>query len=177
VAITAGQKLRVSDLTGTSSGGSGGVTGGNTVRMAGDVTVNNTTSLTDMTGLSVAVVAGATYKFDAWVMYTSLSTPDFKIQPSSPASTVGYWSLAGYGRDVAPAADTGLGGVHIVADIATSLTVAGDATGTLRMACRAAGYFTTVGAGTFVLRMGQRTANASNTVARTGSWLDVVRIA
>jgi hypothetical protein len=138
--------------------------------------VNNTTTFTDATGLSVAVVAGATYKFDAWLMYTSGSTPDFKITPSAPASTTGYWSLVGYGRDVAPAADTGLGGVHVVADIGTSLTVAGDATGALRMSCRAAGYFTTTGAGTFVLRVAQRTATASNTVIRTGSWLDVVRI-
>jgi hypothetical protein len=172
--IVAGGKLRVSDLTGTSGGGSAG--GGNTVIMVADVTVNNTTSFTDATGLSVAVVAGATYKFDAWCQYTSLNTPDFKIGLSVPASTTGYWSMAGYGRDVAPSADAGVGVHYVTVDLATSLTVAGDATGTLRMSCRPSGFFTTTAAGTFVLRLAQRTANASNTTIRAGSWLTVERV-
>ncbi len=170
---TAGQKLRVSDLSGT--GGSTGVTS-NTVIMSGDVTVNNSTTFTDATGLSVAVVASATYKWDGWLMYTATSTPDLKISPSSPSGTTGYWSLSGFGRDVSPAIDTGAGATFMVADIGTSLTVAGDSAGTARIACRATGHFTTTTAGTFKLRVAQRTANASNTVLKAGSWMDVVRI-
>jgi hypothetical protein len=175
MAFTAGQKLRVSDLSGTGGGGSTGVLS-STVIMSGDVTANNTTTFTDATGLSVSVIASATYKFDAWLMYNSIAAADFKITPSSPASTTGYWSMSGYGRDVSPAIDVGAGAQFFVADIGTSLTVAGTTAGTERIACRAQGYFTTTTAGTFKLRMAQRSATVSNTVLRTGSWMDVVRI-
>jgi hypothetical protein len=153
------------------------VVASNTVIMSGDVTVNNTTTFTDATGLSVAVLASATYRWDAWLMYTSTAAPDFKITPSSPTGTTGYWNLAGYGRDVSPVIDTGAGAQFMVADIGTALTVAGDSGGTARIACRAAGFFTTsTPAGTFKLRMAQRTATAVNTVIKAGSWLDVVRV-
>lgn len=174
MSYVAGQKLRVSDLTG---GGGGGVIGGSRVIMGADVTVNNTTSFTDATGLSVSVEANATYAFDGWMLYTSGNTPDFKAQPSGPAGTTGDWSLIGYGRDVAPAADTGSGSLWIAADIGTALTVAGEATGALKLAALVRGRFVTSSSGTFKLRIGQRTAAASNTIARAGSWLDVVRIA
>lgn len=178
MAFTAGQKLRVSDLSGTGSSG-GGSTGilSSTKIMSGDVTVNNSTSFTDATGLSVSVVASATYRWDAWLMYTGTSTPDFKISPSSPTGTTGYWNLTGYGRDISGVIDTGGGATFMVADIGTSLTVGGDSAGTARIACRAAGYFTTsTTSGTFKLRVAQRTATAVNTVLKTGSWLDVVRV-
>jgi hypothetical protein len=177
MAFSAGQKLRVSDLSGTASGGGGGVVTSNTVIMSGDVTVNNTTTFTDATGLSTAVLASATYRWDTWLMYTGTATPDLKITPSSPSGTTGYWNLTGYGRDVSGAIDTGGGATFMVADIGTSLTVGGDSGGTARIACRAAGFFTTsTTAGTFKLRVAQRTATAVNTVLKAGSWLDVVRV-
>jgi hypothetical protein len=177
MAITAGQKLRVSDFSGTAGGGGGAIVTSNTVIMSGDVTVNNTTTFTDATGLSVAVLASATYRWDAWLMYTGTATPDFKITPSSPTGTTGYWNLVGYGRDVSGVIDTGGGATFMVADIGTSLTVGGDSGGTARIACRASGFFTTsTTAGTFRLRVAQRTATAVNTVLRAGSWLDVVRV-
>lgn len=175
MAFVAGQKLRVSDLSGTAGGGA--ATGGNTVFAAANVTVNNSTSFVDATGLSVPVVAAATYKFDGWILYSSIAAADFKIQPSSPSATVGDWSMTGYGRDVSPAADTGLGGLWLAADIGTSLTTAGDSTGTAPLVCRVSGLFVTTNDGTFKLRFAQRSANASNTVLKARSWLDVVRLA
>jgi hypothetical protein len=176
--FVAGMKLRVSDLTGgTGSGSGGGAVGGGTVRMSADATtVSNSTSFTD-TGLTLPVVANAFYVFTAWLRYTSGSTPDFKVQPSSPSGTTGGWSMVGYGRDVAPAADTGLGAQFIVADIGSSLTVAGDATGTLALCALINGSFTTTTAGNFLLRYGQRTATVSNTIARAGSFMTLQRLA
>ena len=174
--FVAGQKLRVSDLTG-GTGGSGSSVGGGIVRMSADATtVNNSTSFTD-TGLTLAVVANAVYALEAWVRYTSIAAADFKIQPSSPSGTTGRWAMVGYGRDVAPAADTGLGGLWITSDIGSSLTVAGDATGTLDMSCQISGSFATTTAGNFLLRYGQRAATVSNTIARSGSWMRLTRIA
>lgn len=172
MAFTAGQKLRVSDLAGAST-----VIGGGAVFMGADVTANNTTTFTDATGLSVPVVAGATYKLSGWLRYTCTSTPDLKIQPSSPSGTSGNWSLIGWGRDVSPAIDAGAGAAFAGADIGTSLTVAGDSTGTLSMVALVHGLFIVTTAGTFKLRMAQRTANASNTILRAGSWINVERMA
>ncbi len=177
MAFAAGQKLRVSDLTGGTGSSGGGASGGGVSRMSADATtVNNSTSFTD-TGLTLTVVANAVYALSAWVLYTSISAADFKIQPSSPSGTTGRWSMVGYGRDVAPAADTGLGGLFITADIGSALTVAGDATGTLQMCTLINGSFTTTTAGNFLLRYGQRTATVSNTIARAGSFMQLTRLA
>lgn len=174
MAFVAGQKLRVSDLTG-GTGGGGSAVGGGTSYASADVTINNSTTFVD-TGLSVPVVAGATYAFRAWIRYTGGNTPDFKVQPSSPTGTTGNWSLIGNGRDVSPATDTGVGATFNAADIGTSLTVAGDSTGTLSLSCVAEGTFAVTTAGTFKLRVAQRTATASNTIFRAGSYLTVTRL-
>lgn len=171
MALTAGQKLRVSDLTG-GTGSGGGVS-----RATADVTINNSTTFVD-TGLQLDVVANAVYELHAWLRYNGGNTPDIKFQPSSPSGTTGHWSLIGYGRDVSPAIDVGSGAAFMVADIGTSLTVAGDTTGTALMACLAQGYFATAStAGTFKLRVAQRTATASNTILRLGSFMRLNRIA
>lgn len=174
MALVAGQKLRVSDLTGQ-SGGAGGA--GGEVFQNADVTVNNSTSFTDVTGLSVAVVANARYRFEADLFYSSTAAPDMKYQPSSPAGTTGKWVLLGYARDVSPVIDVGAGAAFMAADIGTSLTVAGDAGGTALLYCAARGEFVTIAAGTFKLRFAQRSATVVNTIARADSCLSVVRIA
>ena len=175
--FAAGQKLRVSDLTGGTGGSSGSPVGSGVVIMSSDVTVNNTTTVTDATGLTFSVIANATYQFEAWLRYNGGSTPDIKFQWSSPSGTTGFWSLVGHARDTSPALDTGAGGTWVVEAIGTSKTVAGDATGTLLLAATAKGYITTTTAGTFKLQVAQRTATASNTVLRTGSYMSLTRIA
>ena len=174
MALVAGQKLRVSDLTGGVSGGGTGAVGGGGVVLPTAVSVTNSTSFVD--AMSLAVVAGATYRLDAWLLYSAIAAADFKIQPSSPVGTTGSWSLIGHGRDAAPALDVGVGATFVASDIGTSLTVAGDSTGTLLLAAKAEGVFTTSAAGTFKLRVGQRTANATATILRAGSALALSRL-
>jgi hypothetical protein len=174
MAFVAGQKVRVSDLSGGT--GSGSTVGGGTDVTTADVTVNNSTSFVD-SGLAIDVVASATYELYAWLRYTGGNTPDFKVTPTSPSGTTGNWSLHGNGKDTSPATDTGVGATFNAADIGTSLTVAGDATGTLSLACLAVGSFTTTTAGTFKLRIAQRTATASNTILKSGSFMKLNRLA
>lgn len=173
MAFVAGQKLRVSDMTGGSGGG--GVSSGLVVATA-DTTVNNTTSFSDVTGLSVPVVANATYAFSGVLFYTTGTAPDCKYQPSTPSGTSGSWSLVGYGRDVSPVLDTGAGASFMAAAIGTALTVAGDSSGTALLSALVQGSFTTTTSGTFKLRVGQRTATASNTISKPGSWVMVTRV-
>lgn len=174
MAFTAGQKLRVSDLTGGT--GSGSTVGGGIIRATADVTINNSTSFVD-SGLALDVASDAVYSFLAFVYYTGGNTPDFKMQPSTPSGTSGVWSLVGHGRDAAPATDTSAGTIWVADDIGTSKTVAGDATGTLKLSALAIGTFVTSStSGTFKLRCAQRTATASNTVFKANSWLQITRL-
>ena len=176
MAFVAGQKLRVSDLTGGTTGGTGSTGNGSFSRATADVTINNSTTFVD-SGLSIDVAANAVYEFHAWLRYTGGNTPDFKVSCTTPSGTTGFWSLAGNGKDAAPATDVGVGATFNGADIGTSLTVAGDATGTLILACIADGAFATSStAGTLKIRVAQRTATASNTVLKTFSYLRVTRI-
>jgi hypothetical protein len=175
MAFVAGQKLRVSDLTGGTTGA--GSTGNGTFdRVTADVTINNSTTFVD-SGLAIDVAANAVYEFYGWLRYTGGNTPDFKVSCTTPSGTTGFWSLVGNGKDTAPATDTGVGATYNAADIGTSLTVAGDATGTLLLVALAGGSFATSStAGTLKIRVAQRTATASNTVLKTFSYLRVTRI-
>lgn len=177
--LVAGQKLRVSDLTGgVSDGGGGGGTGGaGGYSVAGtDVTVNNSTTFVD-SGMSLDVVAGATYEVYAWLKYSTLATPDIKFSTSRPSGTTGQWMLAAHPiPSTTIALDVAVGVTLVVEDIATSKKASGDATGTLVIGALAVGTFTTTTDGTFKIRVAQNTANASNTILRAGSFLRLTRI-
>ena len=171
MAFTAGQKLRVSDL--------GGVTalGGGTSRMTADVTVNNSTTVTD-SGLSLSVLANATYSVSLWLRYNTINAADIKLQWSSPSGTTGYWSLVGHGSDsTTAAANVSVGVVCAVSDIGTAKNLGGDSTGSLLLGTIGQGDLTTTTAGTFKLQVAQATANASNTVLRAGSRMILTRLA
>lgn len=177
MALAAGQKLRVSDLTGGVSAGGGASGAGGYSVVASDVTVNNSTTLVD-SGLSLDVVAGATYELYAWLKYTGGSTPDIKFSTSRPASTTGAWAV--YGHTIAAttlAVDVAVGTTQVVEDIATSKKLGGDSTGTLIISGLAIGTFTTTTAGTFKIRVAQNTATASNTILKAGSFMRLTRMA
>lgn len=140
--------------------------------VAADVTVNNSTSMVDGTGLSFPLLAGQTYHLDGWIFYTSGVTPDIKFAWTGPAGmTVNAWSMA-----AVPVAGSGFDGTapQVIGD-ANLQASSGDAT--LALAVRPGGVFV-VGAtaGTLQLRFAQNTANASNTILKAGSWLHLVRV-
>lgn len=179
--IVAGQKLRVSDLTGgvTSGGGGGGSTGGagGFSAVAADVTVNNSTTFVD-SGMALDVVAGATYEVYAWLKYSTLATPDIKFSTTRPSGTTGSWMVLAHGiASTTIAVDIAVGVTAVVEDIATSKKAAGDATGTIIIGALTVGTFTTTTDGTFKIRVAQNTSNASNTILRAGSYLRLTRIA
>lgn len=176
--FTAGQKLRASDLNalgGGTVGGGSNPTGGTAI-MTTNVTVTNSTSFSNATGLAFDLAASSTYVFDAWILYTAIAAADMKMRPGPPSGGTGYWSLVGFGRDVSPTIDVGGGAAFMAADLGTSLTVAGDSVGTTLLAAVMHGYVTTTTAGTQQLVMAQRSANATGTVLKAGSWLRVTKV-
>lgn len=165
----AGQKLRVSDLDGIGA-----------IELGADKTANNTTTFADTT-LEASVVANARYGFDAWVMWTSNPTADLKLGWSTPSGTTGWWAAMGPVGAQAPIAGserqnyTDFG----VLTIGSSLSMAGDdeSPSTIRICANLRGQFVTTTAGTFRLKMAQGNSNVSDTILRSGSWLNVFRLA
>lgn len=123
-------------------------------------TVNNSTTLVNITNLDIAVEASHQYKIEWDVFYDSNSTADIKFALSVPAGATGVWA---YNNDVATLAagftlqtNTALSsGYHhrFVAYVNVSTT-----------------------AGSVALQFAQDTADASNTTIEPGSTIRVVEV-
>lgn len=177
--FVAGQKLRASDLNELGGGTTGGSnpTGGTAI-MTTNVTVTNSTSFSNATGLTFDLAANATYAFEAWLLYTAISTADLKVRPGPPSGGTGYWSLIGAVHDQTPVASTEWVnyGAWQVSDLGTSRNVAGDTAGTALMVALMHGFVTTTTAGAQQVLVSQRAAQATGTIVRAGSWLRVTRV-
>lgn len=167
-AFVAGQKVRASQLNATQS------TFG---RATADTTVNNTTTYADVVGVSVAVEANAVYALTGFIEYASNTTPDIKFAFVGPTGAGGHWGINGLvqtatistGDFEAFALDAlGIGNQLGLGGVGNTTNVHGQLSGIILMG---------VTAGTLKLQFTQVTANASNTIVRTGSWIRIERIA
>lgn len=152
-----------------------GIGGGPTAYGTADVTVNNSATLVNATGLVVALDANAKYVMDGALAYTTPATPDIKYAFSATGSPTGWWGLYPI-----TAGSTGMIG-DLVAFRDTSLTTAQSAGGSDTLSgnglCLPHGYIATTTAATLQLQVAQNTATAVNTIAREGSWLRFRRVA
>lgn len=168
--FVAGQKIRASELNATLP-----VFG----RTTSDVSVNNTTTFADATGLSVAVEANAVYALTGFIKYASGATPDIKFCLIGPTGAGGNWGI--HGLIQSASASTGSFEAFVLSGIGSSnqlglggngIAAGNDVWGSL------AGHITTGStSGTLKLQFTQVTANASNTFVRSGSWIRIDRIA
>lgn len=176
--FTAGQKVRASQLNELGAGTGGGVsnpTGGFAI-MSANVSVSGSTSFSEATGLTFDLAANATYVFHAWLIYSAIAAADLKMRPGAPSGATGHWGLTGYGRDISPTIDVGAGAQFMAADLGTSLTVAGTTAGTELLTAVMHGFVQTTTAGEQRVLVSQRSAQATATVLRAGSWLRVARL-
>lgn len=169
--FVAGQKVRAQELNDLVLG----------VVMNADVTKNNSTVLSNATGLSIPLAANATYGLDGWLHWTSNPTADIKFQYTYPAGTTGWW--AGIGPAVLPAPLVGQERINYTdfgsVSIAGPLAFAGDDefTATVYVSAIPRGYIVTSStSGNLQLQFAQNTANVSNTILRAGSHLRVTRL-
>jgi hypothetical protein len=142
----AGEKLRASELNSYVL-----ITG----RCTADTTWTSNTTLANVTGLSVAVEANATYIWDGYIAYVALSsTPDFKIAVTVPTGTTGHWSIHSMSTGtVLPIGD--LDARHATAY----------------------GAGTTLTGGTDTIQAAQNTSSATTLTVKTGSWIRFQRVA
>jgi hypothetical protein len=118
------------------------------------------------------LVAGATYIFRGYIIYTSTTaTPDFNLTFTGPAGSVINWVPAG----ISITATTDDSTVRLPATAGTVTRSAGTIAG-VDMVVPCQGIIVTAGtAGTLQLQWSQRVATVENTLVRTNSWMYVER--
>lgn len=137
--------------------------------MLSDVTKNNSTAFVDVTDLQVELSASRAYAVDATLFYESATAADARVQFTLPAgATI---------RLAVPALSTGttFTNGNLEAAVTTSAYVSiGGAGAAVPIHAQVRAVVTTVDAsGLLTLQWAQDTANASNTILRSGSWLRI----
>lgn len=166
VPMTSGQKLTAAVLNNA-------LDVGRVAYQAVDQTVNNSTALVSSTGLVMSVETNAIYTALGNICYISPTAADFKINfiyPSGASFRVSSWYL--------PTGETAANGsvTRDGVDDPAAFGVGGIGTG--MMVLRPIGRLT-VGttSGNFQVQFAQNTATVGNTILRTGSWIQMIRVA
>lgn len=140
-------------------------------------TVSNSTTLVDVTDLTIPLTAGAAYTLDSWIEYGAATAADIKFFLKLPSGGTGRWS--GRGLEVGATATFGSHSVGTV-DTATVFAVAGAGVG-VGMSARLTGLIqapvVSAAGGTLALTLqfAQNTANVSNTQLFVGSSISLTR--
>ena len=141
-----------------------------TARLAADVT-NNTTTLTNVTGLAIALAANSTYTIDAKMMFqTAATATGIRLTQTAPAgaTVVAQWntptSLTARTLANQRAADTGAATTGV--DVANANT----------LACGSLLVMTGATAGNLQIRFASEVAG-SNAVVKAGSHLVATKVA
>lgn len=131
-----------------------------------DQTVNNSTTFVNDNDLFCALAASASYAYELHLTQNSNGTANFKLNFTLPAGATmvrsNYWNATGAGGQHGSFTGTTVGGLT---------GAAGDA------ALDMWGYLTTsTTTGNLQLQWAQSTANVSDTIVRSGSFLVVRRL-
>jgi len=144
----------------------------------GDTSRASTTTMTaDPDLVNIPVVANGVYVVDCSIIYSAIDAADLKIQFTAPASTVMNWH-----GGCLPTTSTGSTGTYIYdcQTLATTYTPGGgDAAGNAtQMILDVKGLLRVAGtAGNFGVQWAQNSSNATATILRAGSYIQLNRIA
>lgn len=130
-----------------------------------DLTKNNSTSFSDLAGLTFAVATSEVWAFVGFIYYVTLAIPDSRYTVIAPASTTGRFGVVGSGIPLTAGSTTTFGGAVALA-----------AQGNGRQIAVVTGYITAGGNGSVQLQAAQNTANASDTVFYSSSFLVAWRV-
>lgn len=134
------------------------------LRVTGNV-ANSTVNFADVTGLTMAVTSGATYRFHCPLSYTTAATTTaLQLAVNGPAMTaLDYEVLTATGATAIHAAS------QTVVDTVTNPATGGAAT---RLPVRISGSFIPSANGTFAVRL-RSEVNASAVTVLRGGWCEV----
>lgn len=135
-----------------------------TLRVTANV-ANSTTNFADVTGLTLAVASGTTYRFECDLSYTSAaSTTALQLSMNGPSMTALDYTVVTF-----MTATT----VHAASQTAVdTVTNAGTGGGATRLPVRISGSFIPSGNGTFAIRS-RSEVNASAVTVMRGGWCAV----
>lgn len=166
MAIRAGHKVTVADFDAL----------GVYALKTGDESVTSSTSLQNDDQLFLPLSANAKYIFNGYLVYTGALDPagGLSLQFTVPSGSSGLWTNFGTNANVSPsvvnynvvAESFGSGSPRGVGSVGSGTT----------MSCQPRGYISTsTTSGNLQLRWAQNVSDATSTVVKTGSWLQVVR--
>lgn len=137
-----------------------------------DQTVNNSTTFVSSTYLTLPVEANTGYIYEAFLVYDTGSTPDFKhkvLMPSGGFVRHGVWTPT----TTVSATNTTIG----VDALDTDNFASGGISAGTRMTLRPSGIIAIAAtAGDVTIQFAQQVANASNTSLTFGSWMRLTRL-
>lgn len=147
-----------------------------------DESVTSSTTLQDDDQLALPLIASAKYRMIGYILYTGAAdggtgAGGLKMQFTGPSGAVMQWT--NFGTNVAIAAPSTNLTYNVVAEsLAAGSPRSVASNGGVVMSCAPAGYISVSStAGTLQLKWAQNTSSATATVVKTGSWLELVRIA
>lgn len=141
-----------------------------------DLIVNNTTSLTTATGLTLAMLANASYVFDGMALYDTNTTADFQFAVTTPTGS-GYLVPLSAGTTATTTTNSLFNGATALnSGSTTAFACGGVGAGTI-MSANFRGYYTCTIAGNFTIGFSQNTAAVVNTILKTGSFVRYSRVA
>lgn len=141
-----------------------------------DETVNTSAALQNDDALVLTVVASAKYQLDAYIIYDSGTTPDFKCAWVGPAGATLNWTVNGLAVGSTAVSGSVVLANSVIAD-AGAQSVGGAGAGT-QVVAHISGLLTVgVTAGTLQFRWAQATSDASDTKVIAGSFLRLTRVA
>ncbi|MFI5687910.1 hypothetical protein [Streptomyces sp. NPDC051636] len=146
-------------------------------RKTADTTRTSTTTMSDDPHLTVNVAASATYTVYAYLVYQAGTTGDINVAFTQPTGAAGSWQGTGLGRGVT--ASIGTDGFTVrmnTNDIGTTQprSYGGDTT---NQAIQIMGIVRTSSSGAFTVQWSQAASDATGTILRTDSWMQLVRVA
>jgi hypothetical protein len=158
-------------------GGALSVTGNLTVGGIGQSLFARNVTMTDDPHLTVNVAASATYIIYAYLIYNAGTTGDINVAFTQPTGAAGSWQGTGLGRGVT--ASIGTDGFTVrmnTNDIGTTQprSYGGDTT---NQAVQIMGIVRTSSSGAFTVQWSQAASDATGTILRTDSWMQLVRVA
>jgi hypothetical protein len=174
--------LASSDTAKMSLSTAGGVTTLNVEKLAPEwarltansTAVNNSTTLVNVTGLSVPVAANAVYYVTGLIFYSTPTAADIKFAFTTPASSSGRWQLLGFNTG----GTTVFNSVHSGTSAWTATNTATGGLDATEFAARPVGLLVTAGtAGTLQAQFAQNTATATDSTINAHSFIRAERLA
>src|SRR5581483_6501503 len=146
------------------------------VRKSANETVNTSAALQNDDQLVLSVLASSKYILDAYIIYDTNTTADFRCSWVGPSGATLAWTVTGLatastavsGSIIMAVAAIGDGGVQVIGGAGSGTQVAARITGLLTVSTTA---------GTLQFRWAQGTSDASDTIVVADSYMRLVKVA